>query len=85
MLGHNPNTVYQITNYYNDKVQVRKNHVHKSVYRIAKVVQDVLKDVESQEPRFISTLVETNGRYDGVSLFGTLMLQLRTSPCSCHN
>ncbi|VDO39426.1 hypothetical protein V3C99_002631 [Haemonchus contortus] len=66
MLGHNPNTVYQITNYYNDKVQVRKNHVHKSVYRIAKVVQDVLKDVESQEPRFISTLVETNGRYDGL-------------------
>lgn len=69
MLGHNPNTVYQITNYYNDKVQVRKNHVHKSVYRIAKVVQDVLKEVESQEPRFISTLVESNGRYDGVRAF----------------
>lgn len=48
------------------QVNYRKNQIHNSIYRIAKVVQDLLKEVETQEPRFISTLVETNGRYEGV-------------------
>lgn len=56
--------------------------IQKAIHSIAKVVQgeidflmkttffgkslDVLKDVEVQEPRFISTLNENNGRYEGV-------------------
>ncbi|TKR77949.1 hypothetical protein L596_018836 [Steinernema carpocapsae] len=66
MLGQNPATVYQINRYFQDKVQSRKAHVHKSIYAITKIVQDVLREVESQEPRFISTLIENNGRYDGL-------------------
>lgn len=30
------------------------------------MVQDVLKEVEVQEPRFISSLTECNGRYEGI-------------------
>lgn len=68
MLGQNTAaTSYQINQYYNDRVGVRKSHVHKSVHIIAKIVQEILKDVEALEPRFISTLVEQNGRYEGVS------------------
>ncbi|CAD6185950.1 unnamed protein product [Caenorhabditis auriculariae] len=65
MLGHNPNTVYEVNNYYNEKVQLRKNRVSKVVYRVVKVVQDVLKEVEAQEPRFISTTIENAGRFEG--------------------
>uniref|UniRef100_A0A915D353 Uncharacterized protein n=1 Tax=Ditylenchus dipsaci TaxID=166011 RepID=A0A915D353_9BILA len=36
-------------------VQARKLEIQKTVHLIAKLVQDVLKDVEIQEPRFIST------------------------------
>ncbi|VDD91330.1 unnamed protein product [Enterobius vermicularis] len=67
MLGQNTAaTSYQINQYYNDRVGVRKSHVHKSVHIIAKIVQEILKDVEALEPRFISTLVEQNGRYEGI-------------------
>jgi hypothetical protein len=67
MLGQNPHSIYQISKYFNEKVNARKAHVHKAVYIVAKVVQDILKEVEGQEPRFISTLVENNGRFEGVS------------------
>ncbi|CAI4232503.1 unnamed protein product [Auanema sp. JU1783] len=66
MLAPDRNIPYQISNFYNEKVQMRKTHVHKTVYRIAKIVQDILKEVETQEPRFISTLNEANGRFDGM-------------------
>ncbi|CAB3401728.1 unnamed protein product [Caenorhabditis bovis] len=68
MLGHNQNVAYQINTYYNDKVQTRKSKVSKTVYRVAKVVQELLKEVEAQEPRFISTIAETNGRYEGITV-----------------
>lgn len=35
---------------------------------MCKVVQDVLKEVEVQEPRFISSLTECNGRYEGLDV-----------------
>lgn len=66
MLGQNPATVYQISHYFNEKVQARKLRVHAAVHSLVKVVQTVLKEVETQEPRFIPTLVESNGRYEGV-------------------
>lgn len=70
MLCQNATTLAQINAFYNEKVQARRIEVHKTVRLIAKIVQDLLKDVEHQEPRFISTLVEnTQGRYDGVSIF----------------
>ncbi|CAO4369847.1 unnamed protein product [Caenorhabditis nigoni] len=67
MLGHNQNVVYQVNTFYNEKVQQRKARVTKNVHRIAKVVQEILKEVEAQEPRFINTLTETStGRFDGI-------------------
>lgn len=67
MLGQNPLAVFQISHYYNEKVQARKSHIHKTIHVICKIVQDILKEVEAQEPRFISTLIDNNGRYEGVS------------------
>lgn len=68
MLGQNAAvTSYQISHYFNERVATRKSHVHKAIYMIAKIVQEILKEVEAQEPRFISTLIENNGRYEGVS------------------
>lgn len=68
MLGQNAAvTSYQISHYFTERVAARKAHVLKAVHMIAKIVQDILKEVEAQEPRFISTLIENNGRYEGVS------------------
>ncbi|VDK40753.1 unnamed protein product [Gongylonema pulchrum] len=67
MLGQNTAvTSYQISHYFTERVAARKSHVHKAVHMIAKIVQEILKEVEAQEPRFISTLIENNGRYEGV-------------------
>lgn len=69
MLGRNPSTCYQISNYYSTKVIRRKNHIRETCAMIAKIAQDILHDVERQEPRFISTIIENQqGRYEGVSL-----------------
>lgn len=75
MLCQNATTLAQINTFYSEKVQTRRAEVHKTVRLVAKIVQDLLKDVEHQEPRFISTLVENSqGRFDGVSS----LLQNRT-------
>lgn len=67
MLGQSSVAFQQISNYYADKVQARKLETQKAIRVIVKVVQDLLKDVEVQEPRFISTLMENNNRFEGVS------------------
>lgn len=67
MLGQNTAiTSYQISNYFNERVAARKAHIHKALHIVAKIVQEILKEVEAQEPRFISTLIDNNGRYEGV-------------------
>ncbi|CAD5217411.1 unnamed protein product [Bursaphelenchus okinawaensis] len=66
MLGQNAVTCQQINNFLNKKVHTRRNQVQQSIHQVVKIVQDVLKDVELQEPRFIPTLLENNGRYEGL-------------------
>lgn len=66
MLSQSAVSFQQINNYYVEKVQARRLEIQKVIHIVAKVVQEVLKEVELQEPRFISTLNESNGRYEGV-------------------
>lgn len=58
--------LYQLNKFCGDRVHSRKMGVCKTVREICKVVQDVLKEVEVQEPRFISSLTECNGRFEGI-------------------
>ncbi|XP_044012957.1 protein mab-21-like [Aphidius gifuensis] len=60
--------LYQMNKYYGERVQVRINQVQKTICEICKIVQDILKEVEVQEPRFISSLTECNGRYEGLEV-----------------
>lgn len=55
-------TIFQINKYYAEKVQVRMGNIALVLREICKIVQEVLREVEVQEPRFISSLVECNGR-----------------------
>lgn len=57
--------MYQLNRFYQDRVGQRKSAIAKTILDLCKIVQDILKEVEAQEPRFISTLVENGGRYDG--------------------
>ncbi|GIX68772.1 protein mab-21-like 2 [Caerostris extrusa] len=65
MLSAQSKLLYQLNKFYGERVQVRKTNIAKAVREVCKVVQDVLKEVEVQEPRFISSLNDCNGRYDG--------------------
>uniref|UniRef100_A0A6V7LEL5 Uncharacterized protein n=1 Tax=Bracon brevicornis TaxID=1563983 RepID=A0A6V7LEL5_9HYME len=60
--------LYQMNKYYGERVQVRMMQIHKTIREVSKVVQDVLKEVEVQEPRFISSLNECNGRFEGLEV-----------------
>ncbi|KAK3927684.1 Protein mab-21 [Frankliniella fusca] len=68
MLSAQSKLLYQINKYYGERVQTRKGHIAKTIREVCKVVQDVLKEVEVQEPRFISSLTECNGRYEGLDV-----------------
>ncbi|KAL7289777.1 protein mab-21-like [Trichogramma pretiosum] len=60
--------LYQLDKYCGEKVQLRNAQIQKTVREVCRVVQDVLKEVELQEPRFVSSLTECNGRFDGLDV-----------------
>jgi hypothetical protein len=59
---------YHLQRFYEEKVLERKSLIAHNIDEIARIVFDVLKEVEIQEPRFISQLNEVNGRYEGISV-----------------
>jgi len=58
----------QLNKFYNERVQSRRASVTKNLRDVCAVVQDVLKEVETQEPRFVSSLSEMNGHYEGLQV-----------------
>jgi len=68
MMAAQSKMLYQLNKYYGEKVQSRKGVIGKTIREVCKVVQDVLKEVEVQEPRFISSLTECNARYEGLDV-----------------
>ena len=68
MIATQSKLLFQLNKFYNERVHTRKVNVSKSIREVCKVVQDVLKEVEVQEPRFISSLCESNGRYEGMEV-----------------
>lgn len=68
MIGAQSKMIYQMNKYCSDRVQARKANIHKTIQEVCRVVQDVLKEVEVQEPRFISSLNDYNGRFDGLEV-----------------
>jgi hypothetical protein len=68
MIGPQSKLLFQVNKFYGDRVHTRKYTVAKTIREICKVVQDVLKEVEVQEPRFISSLTEINGRFEGLDV-----------------
>lgn len=68
MLAAQSKILFQLNKYYNERVQTRQGNTIKTIREVCKVVQDVLKEVEVQEPRFISSLNEVNGRFEGLDI-----------------
>jgi len=68
MLCPSNNFALQLNKYFVEKVIPRKNSIYKAVRDVSKVVTEVLREVEAQEPRFISSLNELNGRFEGLSV-----------------
>jgi len=68
MIAAQSKMVYQMNKYCADRVQVRKAQIHKQIQEVCRIVQDVLKEVEVQEPRFISSLNDYNGRFEGLEV-----------------
>jgi len=58
----------QLNKFYNERVQSRRASVAKNLRDVCSIVQDVLKEVETQEPRFVSSLSELNGHYEGLQV-----------------
>ena len=69
MLTAQSKLMYQLNRYTSERVSARKANIAKTIRETCKIVTDVLKEVEVQEPRFISSLVETEtGRYEGLEV-----------------
>lgn len=57
--------MYQLNQYYMSKSTERSKNIAKTIQEVVKIVHDVLRELEIQEPRFISTFTEVNGHYEG--------------------
>uniref|UniRef100_A0A915LCN6 Uncharacterized protein n=1 Tax=Meloidogyne javanica TaxID=6303 RepID=A0A915LCN6_MELJA len=69
MLCQNAACYQQINLFINDKVQARKMEIQKAIILVSEVIQDVLKNVEHLEPRFISTFIQKNdGLFEGLEV-----------------
>merc|ERR1712045_374834 len=66
MVSAQTKLMHQIDKFQSVQVSDRNIGVRKTIHDVCTVVQDMLKEVEAQEPRFISSLTEINGRYDGL-------------------
>ncbi len=51
MMAQQSKLLFQLNKFYNERVHARKVQVSKTIREVCKVVQDVLKEVEVQEPR----------------------------------
>ena len=76
MLAQQTKSLHQLNKYYGDRVQARKMSINKTLAEIVQIVQDILKEVEVQEPRFISTLTEVNGRYEGLEVISPTEVEI---------
>jgi hypothetical protein len=68
MLSNQPTFLFYMQKFYNEKVLNRRAEINGIVKEVARIVYDLLKEVEGQEPRFISQLNEVNGRFEGISV-----------------
>merc|ERR1711953_1065977 len=66
MVSAQTKLMHQIDKFQSVQVGDRNIGVRKTIHDVCTVVQDMLKEVEAQEPRFISSLAEINGRFDGL-------------------
>ena len=62
MIEEQSKIIYQINKYYVERVQARTTQIDKTIREICEIVTEILREVELQEPRFISSLSECNGR-----------------------
>ena len=76
MLASQTKALHQLNKYYMERVQPRKMTINKSLCEIVQIVQDILKEVEAQEPRFISTLTEVNGRFEGLEVISPTDMEI---------
>jgi len=68
MVAAQAKLVYHLNKYHGDKCTTRQGAIAKSVREVCKVVTEVLKEVEVQEPRFISSLSEMDNRFEGLQV-----------------
>ncbi|XP_058811312.1 protein mab-21-like [Topomyia yanbarensis] len=76
MIAVQSKTIFQINKYYAEKVQMRMGNIARVIREICKIVQEVLREVEVQEPRFISSLVECNGRFEGLEVISPTFFEV---------
>jgi hypothetical protein len=84
MLCPSNNFALQLNKYFVEKVIPRKNSIYKAVRDVSKVVTEVLREVEAQEPRFISSLNELNGRFEGLSVVSHTEFEVRNFTTMLH-
>ncbi|CDQ90275.1 unnamed protein product [Oncorhynchus mykiss] len=76
MIAAQAKLVYHLNKYYQEKCQSRKAAISKTIREVCKVVSDVLKEVEVQEPRFISSLNEMDNRFEGLEVISPTEFEL---------
>ena len=74
---HQTRLLYPLNKFYQEKVMTRNAKIRKALADIMKVITTILKEVEIQEPRYISSLVQNeNGIYEGLNVVSSTEFEI---------
>ena len=77
MLSPSNKFAQQLSKYVVERVVPRQSAIYKGIRDVSKVVNEILREVEVQEPRFISSLNEINGRFEGLTVISPTEFEVR--------
>ena len=76
-IDHQTRLLYPLNQFYQEKVMTRNAKIRKTISDVMKIVTSILKEVEIQEPRYISSLVQNeNGIYEGLRVVSSTEFEI---------
>lgn len=77
MLSPSNKFALQLSKYVVERVTPRQTTIYKVIRDVSKVVNEILREVEVQEPRFISSLNEESGQFDGLTVISPTEFEVK--------
>lgn len=60
--------LFQLNKYYNKQIQTHQKNTIKTIHKIYKIIQNILKKIKIQKPKFINSLNKINKQFKNLNI-----------------